>query len=71
MVGPLVDNGEIRGITIFKVNSAEEVQTLMNEDPGVKAGVFGYKVHPWMVEKEALNTAFTIGSIIGVNTTMF
>lgn len=56
MVGPLIDNGKIRGITVFKVNSAEEVQVLMNEDPGVKAGVFEYKIHPWMVEKETVSS---------------
>jgi uncharacterized protein YciI len=54
LVGPLIDNGEIRGITVFKAGTIEEVQILMNDDPGVKAGVFGIQIHPWMVEKEAL-----------------
>jgi uncharacterized protein YciI len=58
IVGPVVDNGAIRGITLLRVNSAEEVQVLMNEDPAIKAEVFGFEIHPWLVEKEALNFTF-------------
>jgi uncharacterized protein YciI len=57
LVGPLIDDGEIRGITIFKVNSEDEVKYLIDQDPAVKAGAFLYHFHPWMVEKEALSEA--------------
>jgi len=55
IVGPLTDNGKFRGMTIFDVRTEEEVKTLMNVDPAVKAGIFEFEIHPWMVEKEALN----------------
>ena len=58
LVGPLIDNGEIRGITIFKVNSEAEVKSLIDQDPAVKAGAFLYHFHSWMVEKEALTEVF-------------
>lgn len=57
LVGPLVDNGVYRGVTIFNAGSMEEVQRLIDEDPAVRADVFGYEIHPWMVEKEALKNA--------------
>jgi uncharacterized protein YciI len=58
LVGPLLDDGEIRGITVFKVNSEQEVKNLIDEDPAVKAGVLSYHFHPWMVEKDALAVIF-------------
>jgi hypothetical protein len=36
---------EIEGIGIFNA-SVEEVKTLMDEDPGVKAGIYVYEIHP-------------------------
>jgi len=56
LVGPLVDNGDIRGLTVFKVNTAEEVKNLIENDPAVSAKVFNYIIHPWMVENEAINS---------------
>ena len=40
-----VGDGEIAGIGIFNA-SVEEVKAIMDEDPGVKAGVFVYEIHP-------------------------
>ncbi|MGD1005960.1 MAG: YciI family protein [Ignavibacteriaceae bacterium] len=54
LVGPFIDDGEVRGMTIFKVNSEKEVKSLIDEDPAVKAGVLLYHLHPWMIEKEAI-----------------
>jgi uncharacterized protein YciI len=58
LVGPLMDDVEIRGITIFNVNSEQEVKSLIEDDPAVKAGVLLYHFHPWMVEKEAFTKSF-------------
>jgi uncharacterized protein YciI len=58
LVGPFIDDGELRGMTVFKVNSEKEVITLIDEDPAVKAGVFLYHLHPWIIEKEAINEVF-------------
>ena len=42
---PVSDGSELEGIGIFHA-SVEEVKTLMDEDPGVKAGIFVYEIHP-------------------------
>jgi uncharacterized protein YciI len=52
--GPLVDNGTIRGILIFKV-SMDEARVLAEQDPAVKAGRLVVELHPWMTAKGALN----------------
>ncbi len=45
IVGPVTDGGEIAGIGIFNA-SVEETRALMDGDPGVRAGIFTYEVHP-------------------------
>ncbi len=44
IVCPVIDGGEVRGIGIFNAG-AEETKKIMDEDPGVKAGVFVYELH--------------------------
>jgi hypothetical protein len=45
IVCPVPDDSDVSGIGIFNA-SVEEVKKIMDEDPGVKAGVFVYEVHP-------------------------
>lgn len=45
IVFPVTDGGELAGISIFNAE-AEEVMAIMQEDPGVKAGIFTFEVHP-------------------------
>ena len=45
IVCPVSDGSDVSGIGIFNA-SAEEVRKIMDEDPGVQAGVFVYEVHP-------------------------
>jgi len=45
IVCPIADDGEWRGVGIFNA-SVDEVTRLMDDDPGVQAGVFTYEVHP-------------------------
>jgi hypothetical protein len=45
IVCPVRDGGNIHGIGIFNA-SADETKKIMDEDPGVKEGVFIYEVHP-------------------------
>ncbi len=47
IVGPIRDGGECCGIAIFDATPEEAVR-IMDEDPGVKAGVFTYEVHPML-----------------------
>jgi hypothetical protein len=45
IVCPVGDGSDLSGIGIFDA-SVEEVKKIMDEDPGVKAGVFVYEIHP-------------------------
>ncbi|GAA4599559.1 hypothetical protein GCM10023194_79960 [Planotetraspora phitsanulokensis] len=45
VVLPVMDDSDLCGVGIFNA-SVEEVRTLMDDDPGVRAGVFTYEVHP-------------------------
>jgi len=52
--GPLLDNGDLRGVGIFRVNSLEEAQALSDADPSVQAGRLVSELHPWMIHKGVL-----------------
>jgi hypothetical protein len=45
IVCPVRDGSEIAGVGIFNAD-ADEVRRIMDEDPGVKAGIFVYEIHP-------------------------
>lgn len=47
LAGPFTDNGDLRGIFVFKVGSIEEAQELAAADPAVKAGRLRLDLHPW------------------------
>ena len=45
IVCPVADGSDVSGIGIFNV-SVDETKRIMDEDPGVKSGIFVYEVHP-------------------------
>lgn|SRR5512147_2271060 len=45
IVCPVMDESDVKGIGIFNTD-AEETKKIMNDDPGVQAGVFVYEIHP-------------------------
>src|SRR5665213_384760 len=45
IVCPVNDESEVSGIGIFNAG-VEEAKKIMDEDPGVKEGVFVYEIHP-------------------------
>ena len=45
IVCPVTDDTDLCGIGIF-TGTTEEVAAIMDDDPGVQAGVFTYEVHP-------------------------
>ncbi|WP_258103648.1 YciI family protein [Marinoscillum sp. MHG1-6] len=47
LAGPFMDDGEIRGIYIFAVETIEEAEELTNTDPAIKAGRLIMELHPW------------------------
>lgn len=44
IVCPVTDTSEVKGIGIFNVDQ-EELKQIMDNDPGVKAGIFIYEIH--------------------------
>jgi uncharacterized protein YciI len=55
IAGPLVDDGTIRGLVVYKAASIEEARAWAEADPAVKAGRLKVEMHPWMVQKGILN----------------
>ncbi len=44
IVCPVIDGSDVSGAGIFSTG-VEETKKIMDEDPGVKAGVFVYEIH--------------------------
>lgn len=49
--GPYGDDGEIRGMSVYSVDSLGEAEALANGDPAVQAGRLEVEVHPWWAAK--------------------
>jgi hypothetical protein len=45
IVCPIRDESALCGVAVFS-GTPDEVRALMEEDPGVRAGVFTYRIHP-------------------------
>ena len=50
IAGPMTDDGEIRGVYIFRAQSAEEAKAWAEGDPAVAAGHLVAEMHPWWSE---------------------
>ena len=57
IAGPFTDDGEVRGLYVFKVGSIEEARALAESDPAVKAGRLRFEIHPWFAAKNVKVTA--------------
>ncbi|MGQ0829138.1 MAG: YciI family protein [Bacteroidota bacterium] len=51
MAGPLMEDGDIRGICVYYTATKEEAEKLAKEDPAVKAGRLTVEIHPWYAAK--------------------
>lgn len=49
VAGPFGDDGEYRGVFVFRVGSLEEAQELANSDPMIKIDRLRLELHPWNV----------------------
>jgi len=47
LAGPFLDNGDLRGIYIFNVNTVEEAKALTETDPAIQQGRLVMELHPW------------------------
>lgn len=47
LAGPFRDDGEMRGIYVFAVDSVEEAEQLTATDPAIQAGSLVMELHPW------------------------
>ncbi len=45
--GPVVDDPDLRGMSIFNTTDKEQVQKLSEDDPAVKAGRLVYEIYSW------------------------
>lgn len=54
VAGPFGDDGELRGIFVFRVASLQEAQDLCDTDPMIKAGRLTVELHPWQVPEGIL-----------------
>ena len=54
LAGPFTDDGNWRGMFIFKTASIEETKSLVETDPAVQAGRLSYEIHPWATKKGML-----------------
>lgn len=46
--GPVIDDPELKGISIFNTTDKEEVKRLSERDPAVKAGRLVYEIYLWL-----------------------
>lgn len=47
LAGPFMDDGDLRGMFVFTVDSMEEAEALVQQDPAVQAGRLRVELHPW------------------------
>lgn len=47
LAGPFLDDGEVRGIYIFNVETLEEAEALTSTDPAIEAGRLMMELRPW------------------------
>lgn len=68
VAGPLLDEGDLRGIYVFDVPTIEEAEALTRTDPSIQQGSLRMELHPWygsaaLGELAAIHTAIAKKSI--------
>ena len=47
LLGPFLDDGTLRGFSIYNVTSLEEARALSETDPALQVGHLEVELHPW------------------------
>jgi len=51
MAGPMMEDGDLRGIFIFDAENKEIVDSLCKTDPAIAAGRLDYVIHSWFTKE--------------------
>ena len=62
IAGPFTDNGDLRGLYVFRAASMEEAKSLVESDPAVQAGRLRFELHPWYAAKNITVTQRKAGA---------
>jgi uncharacterized protein YciI len=54
VAGPIADDGNLRGILVYRTETLQEAKSLAEADPAVAAGRLKVELHPWLVQKGIL-----------------
>jgi len=57
VAGPFTDDGDLRGLFVFRTATLDEAKALAEQDPSVKAGRLRLEWHPWFAAKNIAVTA--------------
>ena len=50
MAGPFLDDGDLRGVFLFRTESQATAEALAAADPAVRSGRLIIDIHPWMTK---------------------
>lgn len=62
VAGPFADDGDLRGLFVFRTGTLEEAKGLAEQDPSVQAGRLRLEWHPWFAAKNIVVTAKAPGA---------
>jgi len=51
VAGPFTDNGDLRGMFIFKEVTMDQARKMVDADPAIQAGRMVVRLHPWLAGK--------------------
>jgi uncharacterized protein len=51
VAGPFTDDGDLRGLFVFRTATLDEAKAMAEQDPAVKAGRLRLEWHPWFAAK--------------------
>jgi len=52
--GPMADEGDLRGVFVFRSGDRERILEMVARDPAIEAGRLGMELYPWNVPKGSL-----------------